>query len=171
MILHAAHLRELFALRHVVMDEPQPAVQRHGDGHAGFRDRVHVGGDDGDVKLETSGERDVELGVARQHLGVKRRQRDVIERQADLAVGREKFVRCLIERSVEWRIVRCCHDRKCRLTGRFGKKISDDSSPSAPASGVARFKLAGRWLFCAPSRSSHGCAPRHRSPALQCGWR
>jgi two-component system cell cycle sensor histidine kinase/response regulator CckA len=46
------------------------------------------------------------------------------ELKADFVVGREKFIRRLIERSVEWRNARRCHVRKCRLAGGFGKQIS-----------------------------------------------
>jgi hypothetical protein len=67
--------------------------------------------------------RRVELRVARKDFGIKRRERDVVERQADFAVRREKLFRRLIERIVEAGITRRCHVRKCRWAGGFGKKI------------------------------------------------
>ena len=42
-VFHAADLGKLLAFRHVVMDEAEAAVERHGNGHARFRHRVHVG--------------------------------------------------------------------------------------------------------------------------------
>ena len=89
-----------------------------------MRDSVTVSmsdGDDRDVQVQAVGERGVELRVARENFRIQRRQRDVVERQADVAVGREKFIRRLVERIVEIGIARRCHVRKC-LPGGFGKK-------------------------------------------------
>ena len=104
------------------MDEAEAAVERHGDGHARFGDGVHVRRNDRDVQLQTVGERGVELRVARQDFRIQRGERDVVERQADFAVRREKFIRRLVERIVEVGIARRCHVRKCRLPDRFGKQ-------------------------------------------------
>ena len=79
------------------MDETEAAIQRHGDGHAGFRDGVHVGGDGGDVQLQAVGESGIKLRVARQDVRVKRRQRDVVVGEADLMVRGEKGIRVLVE--------------------------------------------------------------------------
>ena len=48
-VFHTADLLELLALRHVVMDQPQAAVERHGDRHPGLGHRVHVGGNNRDI--------------------------------------------------------------------------------------------------------------------------
>ena len=123
-VLDAAHLRELLALRHVVMDQAEAAVERHRNGHARLGDGVHVGGDGRDVQLQAVRERGVELGVAREDFRIKRRQRDVVEREAYLAVRGEERIRRLVERVVEIGIACRCHVRKClRHTG-FGKQIS-----------------------------------------------
>ena len=66
------------------MDEAQSAVERHRDGHARFGHGVHVRRNDRDVQVQTFRERGVQLRVARQNFGIKRGQRDVVERQADL---------------------------------------------------------------------------------------
>ena len=123
-VFHAADLGELLPLGHVVMDEAQPAVQRHGDGHARFGHGVHVGGHDGDVEVQAFGQAGVQLRVAGQDFGIKRGQGDVIEREAKLAVGGEKGIGLLIEGVVETGtgFTRCCHVRKCRFRGRFGKQ-------------------------------------------------
>ena len=71
--------------------------------------------------MQIFGERCVELRVARKDFGIQRGERDVIERQADFFVCREKFIRRLIERIVESGLARRCHVRKCPLTGGFGK--------------------------------------------------
>ena len=121
-VLHAADLGDLLPLRHVVMDEAQAAVERHRDGHARFRHRVHVRRDGGDVQMQIIREPRVQLRVAREDFGIERRERDVVERQADLVVCGEKLVRRLIERIVEAGIARCCHVGKCLRKGVFGKK-------------------------------------------------
>src|SRR5436190_948080 len=65
MKFHAADFGKLLTLRHVVMDEAERAVQRHGDGHARFGHGIHVRGDDRDVQRERIGELGVELRVTR----------------------------------------------------------------------------------------------------------
>ena len=122
-IFDAADLRKLVALRHVVMNEAEAAVERHGDGHARFGDGVHVGGNRRDVQVQAVRERGVELRVARQDFRIQRRQRDVVIRQADFAVRGEKGIRRLVEGIVEIGIARCCHVRKCLWRAGFGKKF------------------------------------------------
>ena len=100
-VLHAADLGKLLPLGHVVMDQPQPAVERHRDGHARLGHRVHVRGDDRDVQVQTLRQGRVELRVAGQDFRVKRRQRDVVVGQPDVAVGREEGVRRLVELGIE----------------------------------------------------------------------
>ena len=100
-VLHAADFGKLLPLGHVVMDQPQPAVERHRDGHARLGHRVHVGGDDRDVQVQSLRQRRVELGVARQDFGVERRERDVVVGQPQVAVGREEGVRRLVELGIE----------------------------------------------------------------------
>ncbi len=94
------------------MDEAQAAVERHGDGHARFGDRVHVGGNDRDVQVQALGQRGVELRVARQNFRIKRGQRDVIIRQAHFAVGGEKGVHGVgIYDVATWELPRFCSHR------------------------------------------------------------
>jgi hypothetical protein len=91
-IFHAADFGELLALRHVVMDEAETAVEGHGRGHAGFGDGVHVRRDDGDVELQRLGEDGFQLGVAREDFRVKRGEGEIVKREADVALSREKRV-------------------------------------------------------------------------------
>ena len=85
-VFDAADLGKLLALRHVVMDEAEAAVGRHGDGHARLGHGVHVGRNDRDVEAQIFRELGVELRVARENLRIKRRQRDVVESQGELVV-------------------------------------------------------------------------------------
>src|ERR1700722_10450656 len=68
-------------------------------------------------------ERRVKLRAARKDFGIKRRECDVVERQAEVAVRRKKLIRRLVERIVEAGIARRCHVRKCLRSGSFGKQI------------------------------------------------
>ena len=80
-----------------------------------MRDSVTVSmsdGDDRDVQVQFFRERGVEVRVAREDFGIERRQRDVVEGQADFVVCREKLIRRLVERIVEIGIARRCHVRK-----------------------------------------------------------
>ena len=108
-VFDAADLGKLLALRHVVMDEAEAAVERHGDGHARFGHGVHVGRNDRDVQVQIFRELRVELRVARENFRIKRRQRDVVERQGELVVRGKKLIRRLVERIVETGIARGCH--------------------------------------------------------------
>ncbi len=122
-VFDAADFGKLLALRHVVMDQAEAAVQRHGDGHARFGHRVHVRRNNRDVQLQSFRQRRAELRVAREDFRIKRRQRDVVEGQAQFVVCGEKVFRRLVERVVKVGIARCCHVRKCGLTTAFGKTI------------------------------------------------
>ncbi len=96
-ILDAADFGELLLLRHVVVDEAESAVEGHGDGHGGFRHRIHVGGDDRDMEFEVVGEFDVELGIAGEDLGVEGGEGDVVVGQRRIAQGGEEGVSVLVE--------------------------------------------------------------------------
>ena len=67
-VFHTADLLELLALRHVIVNQPQAAVERHGDCHPGLGHRVHVGGDDRDIQLETIGQSRIKLRQSGEHL-------------------------------------------------------------------------------------------------------
>ena len=109
-VLHAADFGELLALGHVVMDQAQPAVKRHGDGHARLSHRVHVGGNDRDVEVYSLRQGRVELGVAGQHFGIEGCERYIIVSQPDMAVSWEEGVGRLIELRIELiRLFRRCH--------------------------------------------------------------
>ncbi len=95
MVFHADHFVELLLLRHVVVDEPEPAIQQHRDGHAPLGHGVHVRGDDRDVELKAVRERGVELRVAGEDFGVKRGEGDVVVGQRGAGLVRKK-------RSADW---------------------------------------------------------------------
>ena len=108
-VLHAADLGDLLALRHIVMDEAEAAVERHADGHARLGDSVHVRRDDGDVEVQSFGKTRLQHGVAREDFGELRGQSHVVEREAELGVSREKFVRRLEKLPVEVIRLFSCH--------------------------------------------------------------
>jgi len=72
--------------------------------------------------MQSVRQRRFKMSVARQDFRVKRSQRDVVKRQADLGVRGEKLVRRLVERIVEDGIARRCHVGTCLRSGGFGKK-------------------------------------------------
>ena len=122
-VLDAADFGKLLPLGHVVVDEAQAAVERHGDGHARFRHGVHVRRNDRDIEVESFRKLRVELRVPREHLRIKRRQGDIVIRQAEAAVGREKRVGRLVEPGIDAvGLFGCCHVGKCRLENPFGKR-------------------------------------------------
>ena len=63
----------------VLVDDPDAALLRHGDGQAGFGDGVHGGGHEGDVEIDVASEARGQGGVARQHLGIRRHQQHIVE--------------------------------------------------------------------------------------------
>ena len=108
-VFDAAHLGQLLVLRHVVMDEAEAAVGRHGNGHARLGHGVHVGRNDRNVEMQVFREPGVKLRVTRENLRIQRRERDVVEGQTELVVRREKLIRRLVERIVETGLSRHCH--------------------------------------------------------------
>ena len=90
MVLHARHFRELLFLGHVVVDEPEPTVQRHGDSHACLGDGVHVGGHQRDVEMKTLGQSGIYLALFWENLCVEGSQRDVVVGEGRSTVGWEE---------------------------------------------------------------------------------
>ena len=90
MVLHARHFRELFFLGHVVVDEPETTVQRHGYGHTCLGDGVHVGGHQRDVEVKPLGQSGVYLALLGENLCVEGSQRDVVVGEGRTAVGWEE---------------------------------------------------------------------------------
>ena len=100
-VLHAAQFGKLLLLRHVVVDEAEPAVQRHGDGHPGFGHRVHVRRDDRDVEAQSFRQLGVELRVARKDFRIKRGQRHIVVGERQTPVRSEKGLSRLVEFGVD----------------------------------------------------------------------
>ena len=72
--LDAGDLLDLLLGGHVVMDQAQTAVQRHGDRHPRFGDRVHVRRDDRNLQAQRFRKAGRQIGILRQDLRVERRQ-------------------------------------------------------------------------------------------------
>ena len=138
MVFDAGHFLELLFLAHVVMDEPQAAIERHGNGHAMLGDGVHVRRDNGQVQLEALGKGGVQLGLVRQDVGKLGGQRDVVVGQAGVGVPREKGVRGQEEVFVgSFRKLRSRHGRTCQRPRALasGKRLTRNN---------ARGDVAGR---------------------------
>ena len=110
-VFHRRNLRELLALGHIVMDQAEAAVERHGDGHARLGDRVHVRGDDRNLEVEMLRQRGLEVGVPGEDFGILRRQGDVVISKGDALLRGEKGVRGLVKSVVDGAGRRgvCCH--------------------------------------------------------------
>src|SRR5664280_219605 len=76
--LHAGDLLHLILRRHVVMDQAKAAVQRHGDRHPRFGDRVHVRRDDRDLQAQRLRQVRRQIGILRQDLRIEGRERNVV---------------------------------------------------------------------------------------------
>jgi hypothetical protein len=66
---------------HVLVDDAEPALLRHRDGEAGFRDGVHRGGHQGNVEGDGLREAGGEADVAGNDEGVGGNEKDVVECQ------------------------------------------------------------------------------------------
>lgn len=65
-VFHTRDLLHLIALLHIVVDEAKTAAERHGDGHRGFGNSVHIRRDDGDMELERWRECGIQTGLPRE---------------------------------------------------------------------------------------------------------
>ena len=77
-LLDQAHFGRLLLGGHVLVDDADAAVLRHGDGEAGFGHGVHGGGHDGDVQAQAAGEPRGGIHIARQHDRMARNKVDVV---------------------------------------------------------------------------------------------
>ena len=123
MVFHARDLRELLLRRHVVVDQPETAIQRQRDRHTRFGDGIHVRGNHRQVERQTGGDAGFEVRLARHDLAVKRGEGHIVVGERNRGVGWEK----LFCRPVEERI-------KVRGGGRFLRWAFHD-----PYSGKAFF--------------------------------
>jgi len=97
----AGDLFDLLAGGHVVVDEPESAVESHGDGHARLGDGVHVGRQHGNGEADLFRQDGGSVGVFGQDFRVERGERDVVEREPDGAICGKKCVGRLIKFGVE----------------------------------------------------------------------
>jgi hypothetical protein len=110
-VLHPAHLAELLPLRHVAMNQAEPAGERHRDRHRRLGDGVHIRADDRQLQRQALVQRGRELRLARQDFRVKRRERDVVVSQRDRRLFAKKDVCGFVKRAVDGGN-RFCHGRK-----------------------------------------------------------
>ena len=112
----ARDLMYLVLRRHVAVDQPEAAVERHGDRHARLGDRVHVGRDDRNLQTHRLRELRGKVGVLGQDLRIKRCQGDVVVGQRGRQVAAEKLVGGRVELGVGGvgnrdRLRHDCHER------------------------------------------------------------
>ena len=80
--LDLAHLRADVAAAEPAVDDPDPALFGHGDGHLGARDRIHVGRDDRSLECEVSRKAGREVdggGITSLDNAVLRGEEEVVE--------------------------------------------------------------------------------------------
>ena len=80
--------------RHVLMDDPDSSLPGHGDRHPGLGDRVHCGGEEGNLETYTPREQGGDRSLPRMHQGMSRDQENVVEGEA-LAENLRFGSRCL----------------------------------------------------------------------------
>ena len=91
-LLDLPHLRGLLVERQVLVDDAEPALLRHGDGHRRLGDGVHRRRDHRNLQVDVGRHPGAHVDRGRQHLGIGGLQQHVIEgeRVADRAVGRQR---------------------------------------------------------------------------------
>ncbi len=67
-ILYAAHFLELLFLGHIIMHKPQPALERHRDGHRVLGDGIHIGRNNWQMQFQIFRQPRVQHRVAREDL-------------------------------------------------------------------------------------------------------
>src|SRR6266576_2212128 len=82
--LHAVHFGGLAVDRHVLVDDADATLARHGDCHLRFRHGVHGGGDDRNVERNGAREATGDGNVAGMDRRMTGRKQDVVEGQGDV---------------------------------------------------------------------------------------
>ena len=77
--LDLVHFASLLLDAEIAMNDAEPALLRHGNGHARFRDGVHGRTDQGDAELDIAGQAGRCRRQGRNHIGLGRQQQHVIE--------------------------------------------------------------------------------------------
>ena len=91
-VFDARDLDLLLLLRHIAVYQPEPPVERHADRHLRLGHGVHVGRYYGQRQRNLVGNRGVEARLAREYVGVLRRQRHVVVGEPESRVLREELV-------------------------------------------------------------------------------
>src|SRR5690606_1778510 len=85
MTLDLAHFGGLLFDAHVLVNDADAALLRHGNGQASFGDGIHGCGNQGDIQLDPTGQAGFETDILRQDLGISGDQENIIECQGFLA--------------------------------------------------------------------------------------
>ena len=86
----AGDFLHLLAGRHIIVDEAEAAVERHGDRHARLGDGVHVGRDHGNLQPQPIADDSRGVGVLGQNLRIQGGERNVVERERGGKIGAEE---------------------------------------------------------------------------------
>jgi len=84
---HAVHLLRLLREREVLVDHPQAALLRDGDGQPRLRHRVHGRAQQRDVQADRPGQARAHVRVARKHPRTRGAQQHVVERETPCYPG------------------------------------------------------------------------------------
>ena len=79
MAFHLGHFQCLFFGTHVLVNNADTAFLRHGNGQAGFGNRIHGSGYQRQIQGDIAGEAGVEGNVARQYSRMGRDEENVVE--------------------------------------------------------------------------------------------
>ena len=80
--LHAVNLLRLLLDGHVLVDDAQTALARHGDGRLRLRHRIHGRRQERDIQLDLIGQIRFQLYFLGQHLAAARNQQNIIKSQS-----------------------------------------------------------------------------------------
>ena len=91
-LLDAPHLSGLLGDAHAFMNDADAALLRHGDGQAGFRHRVHGGGNQRQIQLDRPGEARAQRYAARHNLRITGQQQHIVEGQGFLFNSQHRVI-------------------------------------------------------------------------------
>ena len=82
--LHHVHLLGLLTDGHIFMDHTDAALPCQGDGHAGFRNRVHGRAHHRDIQGNLAGQTGVQIHIRREDIALRRDQKHIIKGKSSL---------------------------------------------------------------------------------------
>ena len=95
-MLHGGGFRGLFGGGEILVDDAQTAQLGHGDGHAVLGDRVHGGGDEGEIQGDISAELGIRPGLSGKEIRIIDLHGDVVEGQRLVGEGLHKLGNVLV---------------------------------------------------------------------------